>query len=483
MNSRQRENLLLRYIVISFSVFVLFLLLTAWGYGYLVKKDLVSHHETAAIQIAENLQQNLQIQLRRDTAHLNLETLLKTPLYPDSGRFTLVDQIVRRTLYGLNVLKVKIFNTDRLIIYSTDSAIIGQRDEGNGALFTALQGTPFSKLQREEEVWDIKGEQHFGTDVIETYIPVWEESSAGNPERIIGAFEIYQDARPLYAEQWESIYRLIIAMSLALLLLLSVQLFIVLRAEKVIQRQEVHLTQVETALRREQEKSAWVLDNMTEGVLVENANHEIEYMNNAFIRMMGNQVGQKCYKALNFDDPCVHCQALWEAIEQGQTKRIAFSLEDKAGRQMEFAASPLRNPDGSVSVIVVARDITERVAAERERRQLQEKITRERLETIRLMAVTLKHHLFNKLSGIRGALHVIIRSDSPPLPEKTKEVLANMENEAKNIQEVINSLLTTAEPLVTDYLEGIQMIDIKKSMSSTDPPSSPKVDQLPPENQ
>ncbi|RMF86139.1 MAG: PAS domain-containing protein [Nitrospinota bacterium] len=256
----------------------------------------------------------------------------------------MIDQILRRAIYGLDIGKVKIFNADQRIVYSTDLSIVGKRDRENQELQAVFQGKIFSKLQTEEEGWDIAGEEHLGADIIETYIPI---RSPGERGTIIGAFEIYQDARPLYAEQRESLYRLLIATGFILLLLFAVQLFIVRRADQVIATQGIALTKAEEALRSEQEKTAWILDNMTEAVIVENANHEIEYMNRAAMQMLGNRIGNQCYKVLNFDEPCSCCTGLWEAIERGETERTAFSTVNKVGRYGELHNQPDRVALGS----------------------------------------------------------------------------------------------------------------------------------------
>ena len=106
-----------------------------------------------------------------------------------------------------------------------------------------------------------------------------------------------------------------------------------------------------------------ILSEMSEGVVVENEHYQIEYMNQSLIERFGNCVGQKCYRAfIGRQRPCPKC-SVKEIIHKGK-KRFEYTAHDVSGRSYELVATPLRRPDGSVWVIEVVRDITEKIGTE-----------------------------------------------------------------------------------------------------------------------
>jgi hypothetical protein len=51
-----------------------------------------------------------------------------------------------------------------------------------------LGGTPASKYESKDEVWDLEDEKRINVEIVETYIPIY------NPEgKVIGSFEICKD--------------------------------------------------------------------------------------------------------------------------------------------------------------------------------------------------------------------------------------------------------------------------------------------------
>ncbi len=107
-----------------------------------------------------------------------------------------------------------------------------------------------------------------------------------------------------------------------------------------------------------------ILSTMPDGIVVENENYEIEFMNESLIKKFGNRVGEKCYKAfIGRDEPCVKCPVT-EILHKGNLAPMRYQATDKDDKSYDLIASPMKNPDGSVSVIEMVRDITEMKRAE-----------------------------------------------------------------------------------------------------------------------
>lgn len=102
--------------------------------------------------------------------------------------FSELDRRMRSFLASFDIVKIKVFNTNMQIIYSTDLKIIGKFDKDNARLAAALNGTPNSKYEKKGKVMDLADEDRFDVELVETYVPV-----RGSDNKIIGSFEIYKD--------------------------------------------------------------------------------------------------------------------------------------------------------------------------------------------------------------------------------------------------------------------------------------------------
>lgn len=98
-----------------------------------------------------------------------------------------MDRHFRKFLSPFDIVKIKIYAADSTIVYSTEASLIGKVDNHNSRLDRALEGLFDSKLERKEEVKDLASEMKFNVDVVETYIPIWDNG------QVIGSFEVYID--------------------------------------------------------------------------------------------------------------------------------------------------------------------------------------------------------------------------------------------------------------------------------------------------
>lgn len=99
-----------------------------------------------------------------------------------------LDKSFRKFLAPFNIVKIKVFDTDTQIVYSTDPSIIGKLDKNNAELLSALNGISVSKYENEEHVWDLAEEHRINVKIVETYVPIYDSDG-----QIIGSFEIYKD--------------------------------------------------------------------------------------------------------------------------------------------------------------------------------------------------------------------------------------------------------------------------------------------------
>jgi len=222
---------------------------------------------------------------------------------------------------------------------------------------------------------------------------------------------------------------------------------------------ELRLTAEEARGKTEELNS--ILDHMTEGVAVQNRDHVIEYMNRAAVQAFGSSIGKKCYHVFYArTEPCHPCSV--EEIIIKKNPLYHYSTLDHAGRYYEIIAQPLHDLDGETKVITLRRDVTERMRLFEQEKEMQRKIQEERLAAIRQVVVSIKHGINNSLTAIFGAL-AFLKEVNPPLPEDARETLLLLESEAKKIQDIVSKLSRITDPVVTEYMDDITMIDLDRS--------------------
>jgi PAS domain S-box-containing protein len=118
---------------------------------------------------------------------------------------------------GLMILKIKIYNTDGIAIYSSEAAQIGENKSLNSGFAVAMDdGLPASKLGFRESFSAFSGEV-FDRDIVETYVPATDEEG-----RVLGVFEIYTDVTPTV----DGIGRTTLFLAIALVTIFSLLYFI-----------------------------------------------------------------------------------------------------------------------------------------------------------------------------------------------------------------------------------------------------------------
>lgn len=124
------------------------------------------------------------------------------------------------------------------------------------------------------------------------------------------------------------------------------------------------------ALRAREDLEAW-LNSMVDSVMISDTGCTVQFHNQAAHQKLGCTTGEKCWRALGKDDRCADCPV--ERYLGGN--RDAFRRSDHIeATEYEITTAPLLHPDGSLSVITVLRDITERQEAERELRNSRQQL-------------------------------------------------------------------------------------------------------------
>ena len=110
----------------------------------------------------------------------------------DASQIPSLDSNIRFFLHAFSIVKIKIYNMNKRVIYSTEPALIGKSDRNNLRLANALEGQRQTTIKNRQSVTDLVDEQRLEIDVAEVYVPVRDEQG-----QIVGAFELYNDISDL----------------------------------------------------------------------------------------------------------------------------------------------------------------------------------------------------------------------------------------------------------------------------------------------
>lgn len=116
--------------------------------------------------------------------------------------------------------------------------------------------------------------------------------------------------------------------------------------------------QIEEALESESEVFTWVANNLEDGIYIVSQDHRIKFMNQALINLVGNQVGELCYKALfGRDSVCP-----WSVMHHIRQESCGFQdyIMEHLGRAFQVKSFPVKMRDGSIGKLGQLRDITKR---------------------------------------------------------------------------------------------------------------------------
>ncbi len=172
-------SLLARFTVISLFVTLLIAVGLAWRLELVLERD-------ALAAVAQNTADQATTILNKNLTAADL----KTPLPED--RYHEVDTLIHNTLLSANIVRIKIWNRDGLLVYADDKNLMGRTFPVETELQEAFSGdiaTNISNLQAEENI----AERGQYSELFEIYVPL---KPAGSKE-VLGAYEVYYDLSPL----------------------------------------------------------------------------------------------------------------------------------------------------------------------------------------------------------------------------------------------------------------------------------------------
>lgn len=190
LQSVHNSDSLLRLLVMTAVVsMVVIVLLSTYGFYRIFSGFVISSAENDSLRLCRvMIDQQKPLMFDAASSH-SIELVVH-----DSDILPL-DRNLRHFLRPFGIVKIKIYDNHKRIIYSTESKLIGKVDENNLRLRNALSGHNDAKLVTKDKLQDLAEEQLLDVDVVETYVPITSETGA-----VLGSFEVYVNVTQ-YREQ------------------------------------------------------------------------------------------------------------------------------------------------------------------------------------------------------------------------------------------------------------------------------------------
>src|SRR5215216_1413363 len=174
-----RMSLLVRFTLVSLSITLLIASGLAWRLELALEQDALS-------AVAENTADQARNILSKNLTTADLQAALGERRYEE------IDTLIHDTLLSADIVRIKIWNRDGLLVYSDDKAIMGKTfeiEEDQQEAFRGEIASDITDLQSDENV----DEQGQYSELFEIYVPLKPVDS----QEILGAYEVYYDLSKL----------------------------------------------------------------------------------------------------------------------------------------------------------------------------------------------------------------------------------------------------------------------------------------------
>ncbi|MDD5435343.1 MAG: HAMP domain-containing protein, partial [Nitrospira sp.] len=171
-------------------------------------------------------------------------------------------------------------------------------------------------------------------------------------------------------------------------------------------------------IQSERDKLNTVMDSLGDGLIILDESYKIEYINAKFLELYGTEsLGKYCYEVFGVGDiPCKGCSV----NHKEDSKPHTIEAVTNKGFTYLITHSPIKNIDGSTSIVEIFRDITPRKRLE------QQLLYSERLTALSQFSSTLAHDLRNPIIAIKKTLEMLKKTTGIKEEAAVKEVYVDL---------------------------------------------------------
>ena len=420
------------FLLISLVAIAAILLVSGLGLRAILRDFVIMEAEDDAIRISAGIRDREMARFIRLTSDGRYELDIPKQELPE------LDREMRTFLGSFDIVKIKVFNTDTRIVYSTDPGIIGRLDPNNTKLATALGGTPISKHESKDSVWDLADEMRQDVEIVETYVPV-----SGPDGTVVGGFEIYKDVTHDLVTANMALIRSVSTLGITVLSVFTVLSCVMYQAVRTIRTGT-------TALRESEERFRGIVESTQAGYFRIDRDGRFQHVNEAWLRMhkysTPDEVIGQHFSLTQVDQDLERAQKAVEELLAGEAiPSLEFARRCKGGAIgfHTFSAGPVVADGEVLGLEGFLIDTTDRKLAEKERQVLEAQIQHiQKLESLGVLAGGVAHDFNNLLAVIVNNAELITRE--PPGTRGIKKAVKEIKQASVRASELTNQMLVYA---------------------------------------
>lgn len=409
------------------------------GFTLLCLAALVAFGIILGLVVTATLEQDMVARAKQTTAAIVLHEVTKEfptePWEPKTGPdYDVFTEKVSHLTFGPDVVRVKVWNKGKFVVWSDDRRLVGEQFLDNDELISALNGEIESEISRLD-----KKEQQFEVDfqrLLELYVPVQFEDQ---PDVAV-VFEIYQNLDPLYADISANRRAVWISIIAGFSLLFTILVGIVRGASRRITRQNQDIVMSE-------KKYRGLVDSAQDAIVSIGSDGIIVLFNKAAENIFGysaeEATGKSITEIMPEHFPTSHQSGLRRFLETTESTMVGKNVEVEGLRKngqhfpLELSLS-VSGRDENRIITGILRDISERKAMQA---QL---IEAEKTATVSLIAGSIGHELNNVVTSLKGFAELLQKT--PDDKQLAEECAGIFHTESQRLQTHARNLLTIGQP-------------------------------------
>lgn len=236
-------------------------------------------------------------------------------------------------------------------------------------------------------------------------------------------------------------------------------------AQQALSKRNVELEETNARLRESEERYRLLVETMNDGLIMEDLEGYIIYVNQKFIKMTGYDrdelIGKKISDFLDDKNISVYSKYTKEGLE-GDVSPYELTWNRKAALKLPTIVSPQSILDSRGQLkgfFAVITDITERKNAEHEKKIMEQHLQQaQKMESIGTLAGGISHDFNNSLQAIIGYTQILLLDKDKSDPDYTK--LSSIERAAQRASELTQQLLAFSRKLESK----MKPIDLNKEV-------------------